>query len=149
MAAGNAGESGIAMAIHNQPLTAEMLQDMIRHINEPSPDIATLALAMSKRAVVGLKQDRAAVMPHNPILTGGMETYMGIDIIQADIPKRQVFDWSGCRSPARAKRRHAMGHPQRVKITETEVAYLIDRASLNFINRIESLSVAAIFGNPR
>jgi hypothetical protein len=34
-----------------------------------------------------------------------------------------TFDWSGCRSPSRAKRRHAQGHRTRLVVRPTPAAY--------------------------
>jgi len=40
-------------------------------------------------------------------------SYAGLDILVSNhLPKRA--DWSACRSPARAKRRHKLGHKQHV-----------------------------------
>lgn len=56
--------------------------------------------------------------------------YMGYKVVQADIPPVATEDWSNCRSPARAKRRRAQGHPQKVVETRSHVGYLIDAEAL-------------------
>lgn len=64
-----------------------------------------------------------------------------------DIPKQQRFDWSGCRSPSRAKRRHARGIPQRVKVTEHDVAYLVNEDALLHMRRgWERMTAKILYG---
>lgn len=70
----------------------------------------------------------------SPSIGPANQSFMGLNVRTFDIPPRQVFDWSGCRSPARAKRRHAQGKPQRVKITYEEVAYLMPSEDLDCLN---------------
>ena len=73
----------------------------------------------------------SAAEPRNPLFMGAASfSYEGIPVRTFDIPKQKVFDWSGCRAPSRAKRRHAKGIPQRVKITEHDVAYLVNEDAL-------------------
>lgn len=43
----------------------------------------------------------------------------GVRIIVSE--KCVLYDWSSCRSPSRARRRHKRGFPQRVKITPTSI----------------------------
>lgn len=74
-----------------------------------------------------------------------MRTVFGLPVMTADLPKERVFDWSGCRSPARARRRYAQGHPQRVKITEHDVVYLIDRAAFRMGRELDRRTVRAMF----
>lgn len=53
-------------------------------------------------------------------------SFNGFKVHTATVPKRVTYDWSQCRSPARAQRRYKLGHPQRVIINEEEVAYLVN-----------------------
>jgi hypothetical protein len=75
-------------------------------------------------------------------------SYMGIPFEVADIPPERVEDWSGCRSPARAKRRAKQGHPQRVKVTFREVAFLVDKAALGrgLTDRFDRMAVKLALG---
>jgi len=64
-----------------------------------------------------------------------------------DIPPEQVFDWSACRSPARAQRRYRQGHPQRVKISYRERAFLFDKRVLTYwTNSYERMAVKMMLG---
>ena len=40
----------------------------------------------------------------------------GLDIIESHLMAETVEDWSEVRSPARAKRRRRLGHPQRIRL---------------------------------
>lgn len=137
------------MAIPTSTLTAETLAEMMKAAVDYMPRFDSVFA--SKGALTGLvklRQDAAPSLFEQDLLSrGGGLTFMGIDVIQADIPKRKVFDWSGCRSPARAKRRHAQGHPQRVKVTEEDVVYLVDKSRLDLLGRLEAISVRAIMGD--
>lgn len=76
------------------------------------------------------------------------QTFMGLPVRTLDIPPEEVLDWSDCRSPSRAKRRHARGIPQRVKITYRERAYMItDQALADFNRRFEQMAMKALFGD--
>lgn len=83
--------------------------------------------ALSTMFPLGRDEERA-----NPIYAGSM-SYLGIPIRTYDIPKQKVYDWSGCRSPSRARRRHARGIPQRVEITEVDVAYMVNEDALRLM----------------
>lgn len=41
------------------------------------------------------------------------KSFVGLDVIESI--HATALDWSDCRSPARAKRRHGQGKPQRVR----------------------------------
>lgn len=72
----------------------------------------------------------------NPIFDGyrTRTTFMGFGVEVAEIPPETVYDWSECRSPARAQRRHKMGKPQRVKVGTRDVAYLVDKKAIGRIS---------------
>lgn len=96
------------------------MSDMLAALEkfEPQPQ-QTLLIPKRMRAAL---ETEAAVS--NPLVTG----YLGVEVF--DIPPETVYDWSGCRSPARAQRRHKLGFQQRVKITTKDVAYLIDKDAM-------------------
>lgn len=50
----------------------------------------------------------------------------GLKVVYNEHCVSRTEDWSGCRSPSRAKRRHAMGIPQRMVVREQPAMYLID-----------------------
>ena len=54
-------------------------------------------------------------------------SYAGMRIMETDLLVDIVEDWSRVRSPARARRRRKLGHPQRIAYRETpkEDAYVI------------------------
>ena len=112
-------------------LNADMLRDMMRAINEYRPEPSTFLLSSGNRdALRRAAEPTFKLNNDNPLFAGQLASYHGFSLNVVDIPKEKVFDWSGCRSPARAKRRYAKGHPQRVKVTEREVAYLVDTSVL-------------------
>lgn len=113
-------------------LNADMLKEMAKALEDFRP---RKSLMMS----AGFRREAAARLPvvkpetsTNPLLSDYTITqqFMGIPIEPFDIPPEEVIDWSGCRSPSRAKRRHARGIPQRIKIEYRERAYLINRDAL-------------------
>lgn len=55
-----------------------------------------------------------------------MSTLFGIPIIASEHATMEVEDWSGCRSPSRARRRLAQGHPQHMVKRREPCMYLID-----------------------
>lgn len=70
----------------------------------------------------------------------------------AVLPPEEVFDWSECRSPSRAKRRYARGLLQRVKVAHNEVALLINedtftRAAANAAERIDTMFMKQLYGS--
>lgn len=105
--------------------------DSIRTLLQAHPDLMSprqsLFLSSGYRDAV---KAEFSVAESNPLYQSAM-SYVGIPVRTFDIPKQKVYDWSGCRSPSRAKRRHARGIQQRVKITERDVAYLIDERALS------------------
>lgn len=124
--------------------TSDMLRDMLKELEYYRPQ-QSLLLSSGMRA-----QIEAAPPPlgDNPIAVGYTQSYMGLPVETFEIPPEEVIDWSGCRSPARAKRRHAQGHPQRIKVTYRERAFLIDRRVLgfDFARRFERGALAAFYG---
>jgi hypothetical protein len=54
--------------------------------------------------------------------------FNGVQIVESLAMVDHVEDWSGVRSPSRARRRRKQGHPQRIKITTTpkKQAYAIE-----------------------
>ena len=120
------------MAIPTDGFTPEMLKKMAEMVNEyrEPPNLFVSrgwrdALAVEART---FKPSRAELP--NPLLTGYTTSYASIPCHVVDIPPEEVIDWSGCRSQSRAKRRHAKGIPQRIKITYRERAYLVDRKAI-------------------
>lgn len=88
----------------------------------------------------------------NPIFDGYgyQQSYMGFPVEVHDIPPEQVFDWSACRSPSRARRRYKQGHPQRVKITYRERAFLFDkRVLIDWTNRFDRMAVQMMLGETK
>lgn len=63
-------------------------------------------------------------MQNNPRHNGAMSSMFGLNVVANEQCYREEFDWSVCRSPSRAKRRHAQGIRTRVKISHKPVAYL-------------------------
>ncbi len=128
-------------------LTADMLRDMAKIINDAEPQKSLLMSAGFRQT---LKRDFDLLLPasaRNPILSGYTQSFMGIDIVPVDIPPEEVIDWSGCRSPSRAKRRHAKGIPQRIKIEYRERAFLIHRDALRRMGRdIDARLIASLYG---
>lgn len=104
------------------------MSDMLAALEkfEPQPQ-QTLLIPKRMRAAL---ETEAAVS--NPLVTGYTieRKFRGLGVEVFDIPPETVYDWSGCRSPARAQRRHKLGFQQRVKITTKDVAYLIDKDAM-------------------
>ena len=108
-------------------LSADVLRKMMDDLaTRYEPQQSLLMSAGYRREISKMSASSFKTGADNPILAGGLASYHQIPFHVVDIPKEKVLDWSGCRSPARAKRRHAKGYPQRVKITERDVAYLVD-----------------------
>lgn len=55
-------------------------------------------------------------------------TLCGLQVQTSLHMTREIVDWSGCRSPSRARRRMALGHPQRVvtRVVPRRDAVLVD-----------------------
>lgn len=145
-------DTGSGKAMAATPFTDAMLSEMALFRRPPGRDYV---LAASKGAVAYLMRD--ADSP-SPVAFDGTApqrrltdfSLFGMQIKIADVPREKVFDWSDCRSPSRARRRHAQGHPQRVKITEREVMYLMDRRAMEFRDgwerRVAKMALDAALG---
>ena len=122
---------------------AKMLEGY-RHRDE----VLLVPRGMRAKLEVACQAD-APTVTDNPIYTGySTRTFCGVSVEVADIPREKVFDWSGCRSPARARRRHKQGHPQRVTIIERDVAYLVGKlAAHEMAVAWERRCVKMIFGD--
>lgn len=130
--------------------TPDMLKQMADAVcDAPRSDFAR-SLLMPKgmqRALIAHSEQLRAAPSNNPLLVGAdMRTFMGYDVIVADVPPQIRYDWSECRSPARAKRRHARGIPQRVKVIRDEVAYLIDRRMADMCRQVNSELLRNVYG---
>jgi hypothetical protein len=126
--------------------TADILKDMLKQLEEYQPRESLLMSSGYKREVMKTIPS-AAPNYDNPILGGYTMSYMGLPIENIEIPPEEIIDWSGCRSPSRAKRRHARGIPQRVKITYQERAFLIDKRVISdFRNSFDRMVVKALYG---
>ena len=53
--------------------------------------------------------------------------YMGMPVFESKYMTKKVQDWSGCRSKARAKRRHAKGIKTRMVEKEVPTAMMVGR----------------------
>jgi len=125
--------------------TADMLKEMAEALEDYQPRQSLLmsagfreALAKEAPAIIGTGRS-------NPLIEGYTQSYAGISIVPADIPPEEVIDWSGCRSPSRAKRRHARGIPQRIKVEYRDRAYLINRRALALGREIDERLLAGIY----
>lgn len=118
------------------PFTIDVLRDALALMQTARPPQTLLISDRMRQEMVRRHLDASLYgrLDPKPLPTA----FMGTPVETMSIPPEKVYDWSGCRSPARAKRRHAQGHPQRVKITLVERAYLVDR---NAINRAMNLDV--------
>lgn len=59
----------------------------------------------------------------NPYTLTMRPQYMGLDIVETSTAESVEQDWSGCRSPSRAKRRHARGIRTRMTEKRTPAAF--------------------------
>lgn len=126
--------------------TADMLKAMMNSVDDVRPRQSLFA---SRGFVEGALKLAKAQGPatDNPLYAGYTTTLMGIPVKSVNIPPEQVIDWSGCRSPSRAKRRHARGIPQRIKVEYRERAYLIDQSVLtSWQNMFEARMMSALLG---
>lgn len=112
--------------------TADMLKDMAKALDDYKPRQSLLMSAGFKREAMARFPLARPDVSDNPLIADYTTTqsFMGIPVERFDIPPEEVIDWSGCRSPSRAKRRHARGIPQRIKIELRERAYLVNRDAL-------------------
>lgn len=126
-------------------LTADLLKDIAKAFDDFKPRQSLLMSAGYKSAVTEKATTNRPIYD-DPLLAGYTQAYMGLPVETFDIPPEEVIDWSGCRSPSRAKRRHARGIPQRVKIEYRERAYLINRGAVRQFGRdIDARMIAAIY----
>lgn len=125
--------------------TADMLKDMAKLIDDYQPRQSLLASAGFKREMARLHDMAAPPLRANHLTVGRTQSYMGIEIVPVDIPPEEVIDWSGCRSPSRARRRHARGIPQRITIKRIERAYLINRDMIDkWARDLDARMIAAL-----
>lgn len=124
--------------------TADMLR-LIEKEFEKRPRFTDLMISPKwKDDLLKVPTPRAAI--DNPIHQGGL-AYSSIPYQVVDIPPEEVIDWSGCRSPSRAKRRHARGIPQRLKVSYRERAFMFDRdALLGFGREFDRRAVKILYG---
>lgn len=59
-------------------------------------------------------------------MIGDMGAYAGYHLVED--PRLVVADWSGCRSPSRARRRYKRGFPQRVVFKPDPGFYFVGRS---------------------
>lgn len=111
---------------------SDMLKQMVKALEDfsPPPQQSLMMSAGFRRALAKEAPPIIGAGERNPLFQGYTQSYVGIPVETFDIPPEEVIDWSGCRSPSRAKRRHARGIPQRIKIQYLERAYLINRDAL-------------------
>lgn len=131
------------MAI-SDTLTADMLRRMVGEL-DTFPAFTDLMISPKwKHALISAPK---APWPKvdNPIHAGFSLHSIPYHVV--DIPPEEVIDWSGCRSPSRAKRRHARGIPQRIKVSYRERAFMFDRdALLGFGREFERRAVEILYG---
>lgn len=126
----------------------DVLKQMAKAMEDfsPPPQQSLLMSAGFRRALAKEAPTFAGVGDSNPLFHGYTQSYAGIAVEKFDIPPEEVIDWSGCRSPSRAKRRHARGIPQRIKIEYRERAYIINKDALaRFGREMEARMLAAIY----
>ena len=126
----------------------DMLKQMVKALEDfsPPPQQSLMMSAGFRRALAKETPPIIGTRQHNPLFDGHTQRYATIPIETFDIPPEEVIDWSGCRSPSRAKRRHARGIPQRIKIEYRERAYLTNKDELaRFGLDIDARMIAAIY----
>lgn len=111
------------------------IEDMLAALDQMKPAFPSQTFLVSPKTRASLEaatfNSGPNVIPSSPLAEYSIKkTFMGIGMEVHDIPPEVVYDWSDCRSPARAQRRHKLGYLQRVKITHKEVAYLVDKDAL-------------------
>jgi hypothetical protein len=124
----------------------KQIMQSIKSIEINQPRQSLLASAGFKRDLVKHAELIKAPTDANPLMAGYTQSFAGIEIVPMTIPPEEVIDWSGCRSPSRAKRRHARGIPQRIKVEHRERAYLIDREAIasSMAMRFERMALSAL-----
>lgn len=134
--------------------TSDMLREIVRDMDKladgagygASPMKSLLVSRGARERMMAEFRAAAPVSTGDQLVSGFTQTFMGIPIEAVDIPPEEVLDWSGCRSPSRAKRRHAQGKPQRVKATYRDRAFLVDRRALMGLGRdLDRMMVQAFF----
>jgi hypothetical protein len=126
---------------------SDMLKQMVKALADfsPPPRQSLMMSAGFRKALARETPPIIGAGDGNPLLHGYTQSYVGIPVEPFAIPPEEVIDWSGCRSPSRAKRRHAQGIPQRIKIEYRERAYLINRDALaRFGLEMDARMIAAI-----
>ena len=110
----------------------DMIRDIAKAMEDYQPRQSLLMSAGFKREAMARIPPAKPADRSNPMFDGYTTTqsFMGIPTERFDIPPEEVIDWSGYRSQSRAKRRHARGIPQRIKIEYRDRAYLINRDAL-------------------
>lgn len=134
------------MATPTDGFTPEMLKKMVQMVNEYR-EPQSLFVSRGWRDALAAEAQTFKFKPSvteapNPLMAGYTTSYASIPFDVVDIPPEEVIDWSGCRSPARAKRRHAKGIPQRIKIVYQERAYLVDTKAIENAMRIQFERIA-------
>ena len=117
------------MAIPSE-FNSDMLAQMTKALENYQPRQSPMMSAGFRRALAKEAPPIMGTGEGNPLLQGYTQSFHGMEVEAFDIPPEEFIDWSGCRSPSRAKRRHARGIPQRIKIQYRERAYLINRDAL-------------------
>lgn len=123
--------------------TADMIRDIAKALESYTPRQSLLMSAGLRQA---LTKEPPLIVPRGNPLLADYKTYAGFEVVPGNIPPEEVIDWSGCRSPSRAKRRHARGIPQRIRVEYRERAYLINRDALAKFGRdMDARMFAAIY----
>lgn len=117
------------MAIPGE-FNSDILKDMVKALDDWQPRQSLLMSAGFRKALAKESPPIIGTGQGNSLLHGYTQSYAGFPVETFEIPPEEVIDWSGCRSPSRAKRRHARGIPQRIKIEYRQRAYLIARDAL-------------------
>lgn len=132
----------------NTSFSLDELQDMIA--KEADGYRGPSRLLMSSAMEQELKKEAKSYMyspDYNLTEVRALTHFMGLPVTVTDaLPDAITYDWSGCRSPSRAKRRHARGIPQRVKITKQPVAWIMER---NLLSPYERDVMRTLYGDFR
>ena len=135
------------MATPPDTFSLETLSKMLADFKEPAQPSFLLSPGYRDKVAATFQIEGSKDRSSNPLRAVYTTEYASIPMEVYDIPKQKVYDWSACRSPSRAKRRHAKGIPQRVKITEHDVAYMFDKRCLQFMDqRYDDMVVKLLHG---